>query len=110
MVDLNAIQSINSIVSNTVGHTRENPVPVEIEDPEQSTQPGFADVINDFIHSVNDKQMASVDKANAIIKGDSQDLVGAMSSMEESRLSFQLLLEIRNKLLDSYKEIQRMQI
>ena len=51
-----------------------------------------------------------MEKTNELVSGESQDLLGAMTSMEESRLSFQLLLEIRNNLLESYKEIQRMQI
>jgi flagellar hook-basal body complex protein FliE len=31
-----------------------------------------------------------------------------MAKVEESKLSFELMLEVRNKLIDAYKEIQRM--
>jgi flagellar hook-basal body complex protein FliE len=33
-----------------------------------------------------------------------------MIASEEARVSFQLLLEVRNKLLDGYQELMRMQV
>ena len=33
-----------------------------------------------------------------------------MISMEEANVSFQMMVEVRNKLLDSYQELMRMQI
>ena len=34
----------------------------------------------------------------------------AMIAMEEASVSFQLMAEVRNKLLESYQELMRMQI
>jgi len=108
MVDLNAIQSI---IGQLPGQNRITDGPGSVKNPiKGSDEPGFAEVISDFLSSVNEKQAAAVEKTNELVSGESQDLLGAMTSMEESRLSFQLLLEIRNNLLESYKEIQRMQI
>lgn len=70
----------------------------------------FGETISDFVQAVDDAQKnASVETAD-IIQGKSQNLHQAMASLEESRLSFQLMIEIRNKLLESYKEVQRMQV
>jgi flagellar hook-basal body complex protein FliE len=33
-----------------------------------------------------------------------------MISMEEASVSFQMMVEVRNKLLDSYQELMRMQV
>jgi flagellar hook-basal body complex protein FliE len=33
-----------------------------------------------------------------------------MISMEEASVSFQLMVEVRNRLLDSYQELMRMQV
>ncbi len=70
----------------------------------------FGDTISDFLKAVNDSQNQSSQKVSDIIEGKSENLHEAMVMLEESKLSFQLMLEIRNKLLDSYKEIERMQV
>ncbi len=70
----------------------------------------FGDTISDFLKAVNDSQTQSSQKVSDVIEGKSENLHEAMISLEESKLSFQLMLEIRNKLLDSYKQIERMQV
>ena len=70
----------------------------------------FGDTISDFLKAVNDSQKQSAQKVSDVIEGKSENLHEAMIMLEESKLSFQLMLEIRNKLLDSYKEIERMQV
>jgi flagellar hook-basal body complex protein FliE len=70
----------------------------------------FGETISDFIKNVNEKQIASGQKVADVINGKSENLHEAVISMEESKLSFQLMLEIRNKLLESYKQLERMQV
>ncbi len=70
----------------------------------------FGQTITDFVDAVNESQKDASQKAQEVIQGKSDNLHQAMASMEEARLSFQLMIEIRNKLLDSYQEIQRMQV
>jgi flagellar hook-basal body complex protein FliE len=73
-------------------------------------QKDFGQTISDFVNAVNDLQKESSGKVADVIQGRSQNLHEAMAAMQESKLSFQLMVEIRNKLLESYKEIQRMQV
>lgn len=70
----------------------------------------FADTIKDFLHVVNESQTEAAGKVSDVIRGNSENLAEAMTSLAEARLNFQLMLEIRNKLLDSYQQIQRMQV
>ena len=70
----------------------------------------FGDTITDFIKSVNQKSKEAGKLATDVVQGKSQNLHEAMAAMEESGLSFKLMLEIRNKLLESFKEVQRMQV
>jgi flagellar hook-basal body complex protein FliE len=42
--------------------------------------------------------------------GQNVSLHQTMIAMEEANVSFQLMVEVRNKLVDSYQEIMRMQI
>ncbi len=81
---------------------------VKIESGEEHEN--FGDTINDFIKSVNQKSKEAGKLASDVVQGKSQNLHEAMAAMEESGLSFKLMLEIRNKLLESFKEVQRMQV
>jgi len=70
----------------------------------------FAGTIKKFLYAVNTKQAESYKELSRVIKGESDNLTEAMVKSEEAHLSFQLMLEIRNKVLDSYKEIKRIQV
>jgi flagellar hook-basal body complex protein FliE len=73
-------------------------------------QKDFGDTISDFIDAVNESQKQAASETQDIIQGKSQNLHQAMASLEEAKLSFQLMIEIRNKLLESYQELQRMNV
>jgi flagellar hook-basal body complex protein FliE len=45
-----------------------------------------------------------------VLSGQNVSLHQAMISMQEANVSFQLMVEVRNKLLESYQELMRMQI
>lgn len=70
----------------------------------------FADTIKDFLNVVNESGTEAAGKVSDIIQGNSENLAEVMTSLAEARLSFQLMLEIRNKLLASFQQIQRMPV
>ncbi len=70
----------------------------------------FGDTIGEFVKAVNDSQKTAAQEASNVIQGKSQNLHQAMATLEEAKLSFQLMVEIRNKLLESYQELERMQV
>ena len=45
-----------------------------------------------------------------VVRGESDDLHTAMVAIEEASVSFKLMLEVRNKMLEAYQEINRMNI
>jgi flagellar hook-basal body complex protein FliE len=59
---------------------------------------------------VNGKQNISAQAVSALQSGQTVPLHQAVIAMEEANVSFQLMVEVRNRLLDSYQEIMRMQI
>ena len=103
MVNINQLSSVN--LRELINNNSKQPAVKEI--PEGK---GFGETISDFIQAVNDKSKESSELVSDVIQGKSQNLHEAMVSLEESGLSFKLMLEIRNKLLESYKEVQRMQV
>lgn len=79
----------------------------------QSTQPAgnsFGSMLSQFVSDVNSQQAASAQTVNALQSGQNVPLNHAVVAMEEANVSFQLMVEVRNRLLDSYQEIMRMQV
>ena len=70
----------------------------------------FGDTIGNFLDAVNTAQVDAKDNVAEIVTGESENLHEAMAKVEEAKISFELMLEIRNKLLQSFQEIQRMQV
>lgn len=46
----------------------------------------------------------------ALATGEAQNLHQVMISLEEARLSFQMLLQVRNRALEAYQDVMRMQV
>src|SRR5207249_7281924 len=70
----------------------------------------FGSVLGRLVSEVNDKQLAAGEAVKGLINGQGVSLHQAMISMEEASVSFQLMVEVRNKLLESYQELMRMQM
>ena len=70
----------------------------------------FGDVLNQFVSEVNDKQIASGQAVNDLLSGKEIPLHQAMIAMQEAGVAFQLMVEVRNKLLEGYQQLMRMQV
>jgi flagellar hook-basal body complex protein FliE len=71
---------------------------------------GFDNLLGKFVNEVNAKQMAAGDAVTGVLSGQNIPLHQAMIAMEEASVSFQLMVEVRNKLLEGYQELMRMQV
>jgi flagellar hook-basal body complex protein FliE len=71
---------------------------------------GFDNILGNLVKEVNGKQMAAGDAVTGLLSGQNVPLHHAMVAMEEASVSFQLMVEVRNKLLEGYQELIRMQI
>ena len=74
-----------------------------------SDKTGFADLIKSYISDVNKKQIDADKAIEDFVKGKNMDITSTVLSVEKAEVSLQLFLQIRNKLLQSYKEIMRIQ-
>jgi flagellar hook-basal body complex protein FliE len=70
----------------------------------------FQETLKSALQGVNEVQQDSSTIVQRLISGENVDLHEVMMSAEEASIAFELLMEIRNKLLEAYQEIQRMQI
>jgi flagellar hook-basal body complex protein FliE len=71
---------------------------------------GFFDSLKSAIGKVNDAKIEAGRAVDALMTGESQDLHRTMVALQEADVSFQLMMQIRNKLVAAYEDIQRMQI
>jgi flagellar hook-basal body complex protein FliE len=76
---------------------------------EASPTNGFAKVLDHFLGEAN-AQHAQADQAvQRLMDGDMEDLHEVMLKVSQADLSFRMMLEMRNKMLDAYTEISRLQ-
>jgi len=73
--------------------------------------PGFAEMMQQAINQVNDTQMHAGQLSKAFEMGDNRvDLSEVMIAVQKSRVSFQALTEVRNKLLTAYQDVMNMPV
>ncbi|MEA2103743.1 MAG: flagellar hook-basal body complex protein FliE [Candidatus Cloacimonadota bacterium] len=70
----------------------------------------FLQIIKNQLEDVNKMQLDANQKINEFATGDVKNVHDVMIAMEKADISFNLMVEIRNKLVESYKEIMRMQV
>jgi flagellar hook-basal body complex protein FliE len=70
----------------------------------------FGKYLEKALDSVNEAQVKADEESIKVMTGVSDDLEGALIAAEEARIQMELTVQIRNKLLESYQEISRMQI
>jgi flagellar hook-basal body complex protein FliE len=68
----------------------------------------FGNVLSDFVKQVNTEQQNAKQITNDFIEGKDVELHEVMIAGEKAATSLDLLIEIRNKAIDMYKELSRM--
>jgi flagellar hook-basal body complex protein FliE len=70
----------------------------------------FSSLVTDGIGKVNEQLMTGQVQLQQLAAGEPVNLHQVMIGLEESRMSFQLLMQVRNRLLEGYQEVMRMQV
>lgn len=70
----------------------------------------FGQVLSEAMQDVNKAQLESNEQIHQMLSGDIQDVHSAMIAVQKADLSFQMMMQVRNKLIDAYQEIMRMQV
>lgn len=70
----------------------------------------FGDMLSNAIQSVDSSMKASEAGVQDFVSGKSDNIHDVMISMQQAQLSFQMMVEVRNKLVETYQELSRMQI
>src|SRR5512138_3382302 len=76
----------------------------------ESAGVGFGDVLKDAISQVDQLQKQSNTEIGKLMAGESQDLHSTLIAVQKADLSFQMMMQVRNKIVQAYQEIMRMQV
>ena len=70
----------------------------------------FKDTLENAIDQVDQAQKTSDEQIRAFVAGEQENVHEVMLSMKEANLSFDLMVEVRNRVLEGYQELMRMQV
>lgn len=71
--------------------------------------PGFSGVLKSALAQVNSMQNEASQQVNTLVSGGSADLGHVMISVEKADVAFQLMMQVRNKIVGAYQDIEKMQ-
>lgn len=71
---------------------------------------GFSDVLKNVVNEVNGNMIESNKMTNSFIKGEDANIDEVMIKNQEASLSLQFLTQTRDKLLEGYNELSKMQL
>ncbi len=77
---------------------------------QEQVKPGFAQKLQQAIDEVDSMQTKREQMVEDMVAGGPTEVHDVMIAAKESQLAFDLLLETRNKLMEAYQEIMRMQV
>ncbi len=76
----------------------------------QEADDSFAEILKKSLQEVNELQNKADDSIKSIAEGKMDNIQDAVIAIEKADVSLKLLTEIRNKAIEAYKEIMRMQV
>lgn len=89
---------------------RENQLFDKIENKSVNSEISFGEQLKAAIDKVNDLQIKSEDYKKLLATGDIDNLHSVMIATEKANIALQLTMSVRNKVIDAYREIMRMQL
>ena len=72
--------------------------------------PSFKDTMSNFMKDVNSMQIKADESINRMAAGEITDVHQVMNAVEEANVAFNMMMEIRNKVMDAYQQILQMRL
>ncbi|MBA4389374.1 MAG: flagellar hook-basal body complex protein FliE [Syntrophus sp. (in: bacteria)] len=77
---------------------------------QETGKTSFGDVLKDSIKKVGELEKEAGQEVEKLVKMESGDIHNTMIAIEKADLSFQMMMQIRNKIISAYEEIMRIQV
>lgn len=99
---INEILSVNNLTSNKLVDFNSN--------KDQESTVSFSDIFKNAINEVVTDVKVAEDLSKQAAIGNVEDLHDVTIALEKANLSLQLTVQVRNKVVEAYQEVMRMQI
>jgi len=70
----------------------------------------FAQMLKSYVGEVDGKQQASYEAMKDLISGKAEDVLPVVNAVAKADVSFKLLMGVRNKVIEAYKQTMNMQV
>lgn len=71
---------------------------------------GFSEILKSGLDKVNEKALQSENATEMLVKGEDIEIHEVMLAAEEAKIALNFAVEVRNKLVEAYQEINRIQL
>lgn len=78
--------------------------------PRETGGSDFGEFFKEAVNRVDGMQKEANEQVTSFIAGEQDNVHDVMIAMNEAKLAFQLMSEVRNKALETYQELMRMQV
>jgi len=87
-----------------------NPAPIVEKQANPAGESSFGEKMRDAVSKVSDLESQANEFANKLAAGDAVEIHQAMIAMQKASTALQFTIQVRNKIIEAYHEIMRMQV
>lgn len=80
------------------------------EKPAQAQSGHFANMLEQTLNKVNENQVQADHAVKELVAGRTKNIHETMLALERADMSLKLMMQVRNKILDAYREVMKMQV
>jgi flagellar hook-basal body complex protein FliE len=74
-----------------------------------SGEESFSSVLSNAVHTVDQLHTSAASQVSNLLRGGGGDLNDVMVAVEKADVAFQLMMQVRNKIVNAYQDIEKMQ-
>jgi len=74
-----------------------------------SGEDSFSSVLSNAVHTVDQLHTSAASQVSNLLRGGGGDLNDVMVAVEKADVAFQLMMQVRNKIVNAYQDIEKMQ-
>jgi flagellar hook-basal body complex protein FliE len=85
------------------------PAASPLEGTEQAGGDSFTSILSNAVNGVNSLHDSAASQVTNLLQGGGADINQVMVAVEKADVSFQLMMQVRNKIVSAYQDIEKMQ-